>query len=285
MQIVEQIPVIDLGQRILDKPTHTLGQAAKILNGLRNGGLSEGEVEGLVSESNPSGPSGPSGPSPLIAFPPQSNLLVPTPRRTPGLHVSGLIRSAALKYGLLKPRTRQQQVAQDKEQEVLRSFSTFSSFGGGGTGLTFEEDCPLIVFMGLCWEDRLQQQYPNMVYHIGEFDRDGVLMSPDGIEEWNGVWFVDEIKLTYKSMSTPFEFQTLYHIQTKAYCKRLKTNYCRFHVLYVNGNYTDTRGPHYRLYDITYTDLELQSNWDFLLRHRDWLASTGGLDEIIEKAA
>jgi hypothetical protein len=254
MVIVEQTPVIDLGQRVLNK-------SVDLFNELDN---RDTGVAGITS------------------FPPQHHLSISAPPRTPGLHASGLIRSAAIKYNLLKPQTRQQVVAQAKEQEFLR---TFASFGGGGTGATFEEDVPLIVFMGLCWEDRLQQQYPDMLYHPGEFELDGVYMSPDGLEKFNGIKFVDEIKLTYKSMSTPFEFQTLYHIQTKAYCYRLKTNYCRFHVLYVNGNYTDIRGPHYRVYDCTYSDLELRSNWEFLMRHKAFLIETGGLEEIMEKAA
>lgn len=258
MVIVEQTPVINLNHRTEFK------QHPKDIHELV--GTSSGLENPNVSR---------------IVFPPQRNLRVSTPPRTPGLHVSGLIRSAALKYGLLKAKTRQQQVAQEKEQEFLQTYH--ASFGGGGTAHKFEEDVPLIVFMGLCWEDRLQQQYKNMCYHVGEFEMDGVYMSPDGVEEHDGIWFVDEIKLTYKSMTTPFEFQALYHMQVKAYCKRLKTNYARFHVLYVNGNYTNIRGPHYRIYDVSYTPQELEGNWDFLMRHRDMLVREGKLEEIVEK--
>lgn len=187
------------------------------------------------------------------------------PPRTKGLHLSGIIRPAAVKYGLLKPKGYSQQKSYEREQEVLRSLS---SFGGGGTGDLLEEDLPIIMALGCAWEDYLSRQYPEMMYHPGEWCVDGIAMSPDGWTPYGSGLYVDEIKLTYKSMSTPFDQMHMYHMQGKSYCRALETNYIRYHVLYVNGNYSDTRGPHYVIFDTTYTNQELDDNWDFILRHK-----------------
>jgi hypothetical protein len=199
-----------------------------------------------------------SKPLPVIA-----NLTAPP--RTKGLHLSGIIRPVAFKYRLLKPKTHGQQKMYEKEQEVLRSLS---SFGGGGTGDILEEDLPIIMALGCAWEDWLSRQYREMIYHPGEWCVDGIYMSPDGWTPYGGGIYVDEIKFTYKSMNTPFEFMHLYHLQGKSYCRALETNFIRYHVLYANGNYSDLRGPRYIIYDVTYTQQELDDNWDFILRHK-----------------
>lgn len=185
------------------------------------------------------------------------------PPRSPGMHVSALVKSIAVKLNLLKGQ---------------------KAMGGKWTADApiDEESFPLQMALGLAWEDWLSLQYPEMIYHPGELVMDGVAGSPDGITplpdtvEYEGLGdaVVDEIKLTFKSgrnddLNHPKNKIWLW--QVMAYCKMLGVLCARLHVLYLYGNY-EYSAPFppciYRIYCIQFTQQEVDMNWSMLLQEK-----------------
>jgi len=135
--------------------------------------------------------------------------------------------------------------------------------------------------IGMAWEDWISQQYPEMLYHIGELELDGIAGSPDGITMFPdlpaykglGEACVEEIKLTWKSGRQPIEDPKfwMWLCQIKAYCKMLPCLCARLHVTFVRADYS--KGPDapaclYRVYCLQFSQAELDQNWDMLLREK-----------------
>jgi hypothetical protein len=178
------------------------------------------------------------------------------PPRSEGVHVSTLIRSIAIKTGKLKDSNKGSRFKMDNVID--------------------DKDFPLVMAMGMAWEDWISRQYPQMAYHIGELELDNIYMSPDGItipsaDEFDfdlGVGIVEEFKLTYKSARKPIEAQWMWLSQVMAYCKALPTLCARLHVVYVNGDYDYNRPglpPQYIVYNLQFTQEELDINWNMIL--------------------
>ncbi len=191
--------------------------------------------------------------------------LGPAPLRSPGLHVSTLLKRIAIALGLIK---------------------SLKAMGGKWKAepVIDEEAFPLQMALGLAYEDFMSLQYPEMIYHPGELVLDGIAGSPDGITplpdlpqyEGLGDAVVDEFKFTYKSgrhdINHPNYKMWLWQIM--AYCKMLGVLCARLHVLFVNGCY-DYAAPGlpclYRIYCIQFTQDELDRNWEMLLTEKQAL--------------
>lgn len=191
-------------------------------------------------------------------LPKENHLAVVAPPRSHGIHCSSLIRSIAINNGWLK-------VMQENHGSRFNLAPVID-----------EEDFPLIMSIGMAWEDWISRQYPNMLYHFGELELDGISMSPDGVEVPHdgsfdfdlGTGIIDEFKLTWKSSRKPIEQQKMWLMQVKAYCKALPTLCARLHVVWVNGDYDYKRPgmpPQYRVYHLQFTQEELDANWQMLL--------------------
>lgn len=194
----------------------------------------------------------------------------PTPTtRSSGMHVSTLIKSIAVKTGILKG--------------VSTNNGRFKS-----GSIIDESDFPLCMFLGMAFEDKLATQYPDMLYHIGELSLDGIAGSPDGITLFPGTkdyenlgdGCVEEFKLTWKSARHPLEHPNnwMWLTQVKAYCKMLPCLCARIHVVYVNGDYSYERPGMpcmYRVYAIRFEQYELDQTWRMLLTERDCLLAAG----------
>lgn len=106
----------------------------------------------------------------------------------------------------------------------------------------------------------------------GEIELDGIIGSPDGYDPATGV--MDEYKLTWKSIKNARpENVWKWQVQIKGYCKMLGTTTARFHIFYVMGDYRGS-GPLYRSYLFSYTQREIDENWQLLVNHaraRGWL--------------
>ena len=215
-------------------------------------------------------------------------------RRTPGVHVSQVIRPIAVamgvfddgddEYASLEDRIRLQSPSQAAADSKLLRISC---------GLAWEEwyghmleTCPL---------------YPGFVYHPGEYEapatvradvRDAtspasfsMLGTPDGISESQlpaCPLSVHEIKYTYKSdKHEPTHYW--HHIcQLSTYCHLLSVA-CGFpvldaylHMIHVRGNYRDIF-PTLRVYRITFTAAEIAANWLMLSTEARILLDSGAL--------
>jgi hypothetical protein len=163
--------------------------------------------------------------------------LAPNPPRSDTLHVSTLIK--AILVGLEPER-----------------------FSG--------TDDPSVKFeMGFAVERAIEEAWRLRrieVLRPGEFEKDGITGSPDGVSFEGGTPVVEEIKCTWMSSRGCPDDKKFWHwlIQMKAYCWLLDTPRSRLHVFFVNGDYKEHRDPQYLSWDFTFTQQELAENFEML---------------------
>jgi hypothetical protein len=221
--------------------------------------------------------------------------------RTPGLHVSEILRQNALDMGVLK---------QDDADDIDWTLARYRMDRGEDIVKLYPQAIYRIA-LGLAWERWLGDQWPQINFHtIGEVTRDGIIGTPDGLsfcppnelpyytlttgggsqfvrDESTGLLLpydpsverpiVHELKATWKSSrsttETPLERiskEWLWYAQTKSYCwmasnalpEPVTTGH--LHVLWVNGNYRGS-GPEFRTYELTFSVDELRAHWKLML--------------------
>lgn len=209
--------------------------------------------------------------------PPLLELPETIPKRSVGVHLSGVIRCLAMDMGIL-----------NKEQAEELSL----------TDVRYIVDpvALLRIMIGLAWEDYYLKNVlikDGVEKHPGEFKVDGIYMTPDGISEEGvestgvivtqrtvkkGVRYkrIHELKATYKSTKTVGESveelqkQWLWMAQIKGYCHATDTNLASLHVLYLCGDYKMPIRPVMRVYDLEFTSQEIQENWSLMIEGRDY---------------
>lgn len=166
----------------------------------------------------------------------------PSMSRSGGLHLSGVIRYIAQASGIL------------------------------GTSDESEDEMPLRMALGMAWEEWAAGLWPDLSWQPGEIEMDGIIGSPDAVRLDGDRLEVQEFKLTWKSeerWGRDFARRNwMWITQGMGYCYILKTNYCRYHVLWVNGDYRPP-SPKYMTYLVQFDDQELRRRWDMILRHKD----------------
>ena len=133
-------------------------------------------------------------------------------------------------------------------------------------------DNPLWSQLGFVWEILLESAFKKALgIRPGEYTLDGIIGSPDGVNYRDG--YIEELKVSWKSAKRPIESIWRYMTQVKAYLKMTGLRVVRFRVFYVNGFY-DGEGPYYRDCFITFTQEEIDNNWEMLNSHaksKGWL--------------
>ena len=128
------------------------------------------------------------------------------------------------------------------------------------------------MYIGFIWEELLSLAFREYLgKRPDELELDGIAGSPDGIDFEN--WILEEYKCTWRSAKTPPWEIWKYMTQVKAYCKMLDTRVVKMRILYLNGYY-DGKGPVYKCYLISFTQLEIEENWIMLVnyaRSKGWL--------------
>lgn len=159
------------------------------------------------------------------------------PVRSPGLHLSDILGPMA------------QDIAPKRY-----STSTPMNWNKVETGFAFER----------ALETAFQARRVD-IFRPPEVEKDGILMSPDGINP-DG-WILEEFKATWMSdfdaPEHPKFFKWLWQI--KSYCFAIDTNRATLRALFVNGSYREGYNPDYHVWDIEFTDRELQENWQMVL--------------------
>jgi hypothetical protein len=170
--------------------------------------------------------------------------------RSPGIHVSDLLKSMAVRMGKLDD---------DSEEE--------------------EDSLELRMMLGLAWEEwlakQLTKQFPSILFHNGELVQDSIIGTPDAYEPMSNV--IHEFKLTWKTSLRDVESQWMWISQCKSYCylsremtKELDNADCLeawLHVMYVNGDYNGS-GPQYRIYQLPFTRQEVDSLWSQMTKEK-----------------
>ncbi len=192
--------------------------------------------------------------------------------RTSGVHLSHILRGIAVETGILK-------------LEILEELNLV------GDVREITDPVALIrISIGLAWEQYYIPQLTEVLDHPDEMYIDGVYMNPDGesisflvspFSDLKGLLkhVVHEIKATYKSTKTVGEDAEafvknwkknwMWLAQLMAYCRAKKTLHGWLHVLFLCGNYRFPITPQLRVYKITFTQEELDENWELLTDYRD----------------
>jgi hypothetical protein len=175
------------------------------------------------------------------------------PPRTPGLHLSQILRAMGEQTGIFK------------DYDDLNDLTvTTDPLLVGTSG-------PLMrCVMGYAWENWLSSNVlKNANFHPGEFILDGIIGTPDCIEESVEWLTLHEIKWTFKSSAHVFSHHLMWLYQGACYLKMVSTHYqtpidqCRliYHPCYVKGNYRgiDTE---YRPVEVRMTENEVNGVWE-----------------------
>lgn len=199
----------------------------------------------------------------LVASP----LLMPLgPPRSEGVHLSKIIRNMAVENGVLKP-------------EWVEDFSLIEAKTDQEEWWdNLDEPSRLRMSIGLAWEQWYLPQLGNVVHQPGEMCLQGIYMTHDG-ESLDMILtpkgqrlklFLHEVKATYKSTKTvgdDLATQWLWLAQTKGYCKGLNILVAYLHVLFLCGDYKYPIKPQKKVFKITYTQLEIDDNWEMILSY------------------
>jgi hypothetical protein len=168
--------------------------------------------------------------------------------RTPGIHVSGIIRQLAVQHGLLKG---------ELEQETMDLIR-------------------LTRFVcGYAWEDWIAKRIPNLIHQPGECELDGVWMSPDGLVVDESGITLHEMKFTTTSSARPIQDRTMWLWQCMSYLAGLSKKFGErvtvavIHPLYVNGDYRERRYPIYQPVRLEFEWAEIEANWELMLAWKD----------------
>lgn len=188
--------------------------------------------------------------------------VVPRPNsgseRSPGVHISSVIRNIAFENKVLKA-------------EWIEDFDLIEVSGSSDQWWSrLSPDVQLKVAMGLAWEEYYGNALGDVAYHPGEMELDGIYMTHDGESvtflRLDAELALHEFKLTYKSTKTVGELATqwLWLAQMKAYCKALGTGIAYMHVLFVCGDYKFPIRPQLKVWRLTFTERELDDNWELM---------------------
>ena len=151
--------------------------------------------------------------------------IIPPPR-TPGLHLSGLLKYIA-------------------EKSRIKSY----------VDQVAEEDYPLRWLMGCAWEEFAASMYPAMLWQPGEVD-DPVIMTPDGISYDGDEPIIEEFKHRRAKKQSGADFvrnQWAFLQQGMGYCLGYSASIVRWHVL----NVFEFPDPVYQQIMIRFTDEDL----------------------------
>lgn len=194
--------------------------------------------------------------------------------RSPGLHLSDIIRDIAIRTGVLKIKDVIDEVAnlsltpyQIEELARLPEFAADPNFTVAACWR---------IFCGLAFEEYWAATHPELIFHFGEVSRDGIAGTPDAVwPTWldlgggntiarPGPEVLCELKFTWKSTNNPNNW--MYEAQIKSYCKMMGIRRARLTILYVNGAYGPFE-PQVRIIDYEFSDQELNENWTMIVRH------------------
>ena len=162
---------------------------------------------------------------------------------------------------------------------VVKSLMDKSGMGYKGDGF---KDLELAAEIGLLWERALSKiMREKYAIRPPQLLVDGIWMSPDGVStddplssmsvgpdpEGEVPLVVEEYKATWRSTNKNPIDNFYYMTQAKSYCRAVGTTVVVMRIFHVMGDYKGS-GPLYRVARIKFTEYELQSNWEMILKHK-----------------
>lgn len=153
--------------------------------------------------------------------------------RSSGIHLSGIIKPTLQEAGLL-----------DVYEE--------------------SDEMPLVVMLGMFFEEGIVTLYPDMIWQPGEVSLDGIVGSPDGLTP-GSPYLLEEFKFTKKSyrrgQGDAILGEKMWMWQISGYLHMMKLTQARLHVLWDCGDYKERRMPIYSTYLLGFTEEELARFW------------------------
>ena len=182
------------------------------------------------------------------------------PPRTSGIHLSAIIRHIALLTG-----------------DLAKEYSTgptLTNLITTHSSSPYSCRCGPIVraSIGFAWERFLAPKIHNLNHQPGELICDGIVMSPDGIDD---DLVIHEFKATWKSSVYPVTDQMMWMWQVMGYLWGLSKDVgeqCRvavIHPVYMCGDYRSERDPVYKPTVVEFDWIELEANWNRMLNYKD----------------
>lgn len=148
-------------------------------------------------------------------------------------------------------------------------------------GAPIDDDARRRMEVGILFENVLEQALIEKYAAVrpGEIvSPEGIYMSPDGVnptlnagEEYKATWmscrFADGAQLYVDELGHPNDKFPHWFYQMMGYAKWLHTTRYLLRVLYINGDYTRPYTPQFLTHLITFTQEEIDGNWEFLMSH------------------
>lgn len=162
--------------------------------------------------------------------------------RSPGLHVSTVIKALETRYGRLKGR---KDLGDDNEAK-WRPYR----------------------LAGFLIERAFREILPKNLTKVGELCMDNIYMTPDYFDPDD--WVLEEWKCTWRSSGDDLEYLEenfiSWMMQIMAYCRTMCTLRARLRVFWINGNYKP-RVPDMAAYELEFTQQELDVNWSAIVNY------------------
>lgn len=172
--------------------------------------------------------------------------------RSPGLHVSGIIRDLenTLTPGLRRP-------YDDLSPAERARMGNYTAMGWAFEVMVRQA----LVQAGV---GKLMQEAGYIT--VGEMEQEGVFATPDWMDAVN--WRIVEFKATWRSSRRPLE-PDFWHwmVQIKAYCHMVQCTEADLYAFFVCGDYRDS-GPQFKGWRLSFTNLEIAENWQMLMLHK-----------------
>ena len=197
--------------------------------------------------------------------------------RTPGIHLSGVLRAIATATGILKV---------DPDEEPLDNIianTPHTQVGSNGKLMR--------LVIGLAWEEWAMKRIPDMIAHPGEFFLDDVIGSPDGISlhPVDGGYILHEFKATFKSSKKPLGDAQMWLWQAAGYLAMMSARYreaclrCVFHPLHIKGDYSGI-DPLYPAQLVEFEQAEVDGIWNMVQQYKHLAIKEVGKETGYEKA-
>lgn len=193
--------------------------------------------------------------------------------RSPGVHVSGLIRAMAIDYGILDRRW----VPEDFDLQDITEDGTDQ----GQWWASLDEDSQVRMAIGMAWEQWYFPRLPNVIHQPGELYLNGIYLTIDGqsrdllVTQRSRrdlrVVALHEVKTTSKSINTtgnladPNPKNWMWLTQCKSYCKARGTTVIYLHILYLFGDYSYPMRPRLHVWRLEFTQQEIDDAWSLIL--------------------
>lgn len=185
-----------------------------------------------------------------------------TPRK-PGIHLSGIIRPAALATGALDKKYA------DPGEDLNELFLRVPPEEVQNNGRL------LLAIIGFAWEEWLAKQLARVgvEHHPGEMVHEGVIMNPDGVGCDYFGFLLHEIKFTFKSSKKPIQDHVMWIWQMCGYLRAMTELYGEFcnraviHPFHIKGDYKGIE-PHYRPVMLTFDKEEIDKVWEMLMLYK-----------------